>query len=188
MCTNICFLFLVIIVSAVLGTFCACLVIILLYLLRAVKKKNVRRDERNYHPGIIIRGDIPDIMPITQTHKVQIQHSNPHKSFSADHLDSSYSGVSRYFDHRGNADHQHSSISVENLNTPISSPTIRVRRKPGTSGTNISLPSSPTFSHRHRGMSDPPSPYRLGRSYTQSSSSEVSVGDGVREKVSEVGR
>lgn len=169
------FCFSALIVSGVLGSICAILVLLLLFLVRAVRRKNAprRASDRRYPPGIIVKGDILPFIPRTMPQEVQAPISSP-KSVSADHLDSSAYGpdMSKFFGTR--SENPPSSISLEYLNTPVGSPAVKIRPRYYT-GPLTGRPTSPIYNRRSAGvLSEPTSPLpRQKRSQTQSSSSEA---------------
>ncbi|XP_028406885.1 synaptotagmin-A-like isoform X2 [Dendronephthya gigantea] len=168
----------ILIVSGVLGSICAILLLLLLYLVRAVRRKRpapVHRD-RQLPPGIIIHEDIPQFMPGTIPRRVQGPVSSLPPPITAELLDTRNYGpdMSKFFGHRSDGDHYPNAISLEQLNT-AGSPAITIKHRTSHKG-GYSCPSSPTspFSRRFRGFSEPTSPEkRSKRSATISSSSEV---------------
>ena len=167
------------IVSGVLGTICAILLIVLLYLIRLVRRKHPPRKEKHYPPGIIVQDHIPQFIPGTIPHIVQSSISSP-PPITAEQLDVRSYGpdMSRFFGHRSDDDQVPSSISLEHLNTPVGSPAVRIKHRTITTAgyKGYSVPSSPTspFARRMRGYSEPSSPKsKSRRSYTTSSTSEV---------------
>ena len=97
------FHFLVLIVSGVLGSICAVLLLLLLYLIRAVRRKNHPRHNyvgRNLPPGVIVQDHIPQYMPETIPHRVQSPVSST-QPFTAEQLDTRNYGpdMSKFFGH-----------------------------------------------------------------------------------------
>ena len=170
------FSYLALIVSGVLGSICAVLVLLLVFLIRALRSKNAQKGDRRYPPGVIVQGDVPEFIPGTTPHKVQTPISSP-KSVSVEHLDRSAYGpdMSKFFGQRRDINAPNS-ISMEYLNTPVGSPAFKIRRRRQVSASNYSLPTTPKppFGGRHlRVHSDPSSPrpwYK--QSQPQSTSSE----------------
>ncbi|XP_046856735.1 synaptotagmin-11-like isoform X2 [Xenia sp. Carnegie-2017] len=168
----------ILIVSGVLGSVCIVLLIILLYLVRAVRhgKNQSYRREKRLPPGIIVQDNVDEFLPSTTTHRVQSPFSSPH-AVSAEHLDHRYYGpdMSKFFgDKYEGPRHYASTMSLEYLNTPIGSPAVKIQHRKLTA--RRSCPSSPTspFSERLRGHSVlVPQKTRLKRSGTCSSSSEM---------------
>lgn len=94
----------VLIVSGVLGSICAVLLLLLLYLIRAVYRKDRPRTqkERHYPPGIIVQDNIPEFMPETVPHRVQNSVSTSPPHITAEQLDTRSYGpdMSKFFGHR----------------------------------------------------------------------------------------